>query len=130
MKPLPRTDGPNAPYWAGARRHELTLQACLDCGALRFPAARHCPKCRGERSAWRATGGGGVIESYCTFHKAYWPAFAAEVPYDVIQVRLDAGVRLFSNLVDAKPRVGMRVEAVFEPVDATVTLVKFRESAA
>ena len=75
------------------------LQRCLDCGRHRFPAARYCTQCRGERSEWVATSGAGVVESYCTFHRAYWPAFAREVPYDVVQVRLDEGVRLFSNLV-------------------------------
>ena len=56
----------------------------------------------------------GVVESWCTFHKAYWPAFESEVPYDVVQVRLDEGVRLYSNLKASAPRLGMRVKALFE----------------
>ena len=84
------------------------LQRCLDCGRHRFPAARYCTQCRGERSEWVATSGSGVVESYCTFHRAYWPAFAPDVPYDVVQVKLDEGVRLFSNLVGV-PRERIRV---------------------
>jgi len=90
----------------------LMLQRCRDCGRHRFPAARYCAHCRGERAEWVQSCGNGVIESWCTFHKAYWPEF--KVPYDVVQVRLDEGVRLFSNLVQGKPRVGMRVKACFE----------------
>jgi uncharacterized OB-fold protein len=125
-KPLPPDDPANRPFWEGARRGALMLQRCLDCGRHRFPAARYCAQCRGERAAWVETRGSGVVESWCSFHKAYWPAFERDVPYDVVQVRLDEGVRPFSNLVSGKEiRIGMRVRAVFEPVTSNVTLVKF-----
>ena len=127
-KPLPPNDPANRPFWEGAKRSVLMLQRCLDCGQHRFPAARYCVQCHGERSEWVATTGAGVVESYCTFHRAYWPAFARDVPYDVVQVRLDEGVRLFSNLVGVpreRIRSGMRVRACFDPVTPGVTLVKF-----
>ena len=124
-KPLPPDDPANRPFRDGAKRGVLMLQRCLDCGRHRFPAARYCVQCHGERNEWVATSGAGVVESYCTFHRAYWPAFAPDVPYDVVQVRLDEGVRLFSNLVGGKPRTGMRVRATFDPVTPEVTLVKF-----
>jgi uncharacterized OB-fold protein len=47
----------------------------------------------------------------------------------VIQVRLDCGVRLFSNPVGVEAgslRIGMPVEAVFEDVTSDVTLLKFK----
>jgi len=46
----------------------------------------------------------------------------------VIQVRLDEGVRMFSNVVgmaQGQVRIGMRVWATFEPATPEVTLVKF-----
>ena len=127
-KPLPPEDAANRPFWDGAKRRVLMLQCCLDCGRHRFPAARYCARCRGERSEWVATSGAGVVESFCTFHKAYWPGFEREVPYAVVQVRLDEGVRLFSNLVDVprdRIKSGMRVRAHFDAVTPEVTLVKF-----
>jgi len=127
-KPLPPDDPANRPFWDGAKRGVLMLQRCLDCGRHRFPAARYCVQCHGERSEWVATTGAGIVESYCTFYRAYWPAFARDVPYDVVQVRLDEGVRLFSNLVGvSRERIqsGMRVRACFDPVTPGVTLVKF-----
>jgi uncharacterized OB-fold protein len=51
------------------------------------------------------------------FHKAYWPEFQSKVPYAVVQVKLDEGVRLFSNLIGVPPeriRAGMRVRATYE----------------
>ena len=125
MKPLPPQDPANHPYWDGAKRGVLMLQRCMDCGRHRFPAARYCAQCHGERSEWVETSGRGVVESYCSFHKAYWPAFEREVPYEVVQVRLEEEVRLFSNLVGGAPRIGLRVKAHFEPVTPSVTLVKF-----
>jgi uncharacterized protein len=67
------------------------VQACLDCGRLRFPASRYCPDCRGEQSEWRAIEPVGEVESFCVFHKAYFPGFAEELPYTVLQVRLSCG---------------------------------------
>jgi uncharacterized OB-fold protein len=96
---------------------KFRLQKCLDCGRHRYPAARYCPGCRGERAECVKPSGGGVVETHCVFHKAYWPEFQNKVPYAVVQVKLDEGVRLFSNLVDVPPeriRAGMRVRATYE----------------
>jgi uncharacterized OB-fold protein len=65
-------------------------------------------------------------------HQVYHPGFAGEVPYAVVVVELEEGVRLVSNLVgcpvgDVVP--GMPVEAVFDDVTPDVTLPKFRPRA-
>jgi uncharacterized OB-fold protein len=127
-KPLPPQDEANRPFREGAQRGVLMLQRCLDCGRHRYPATRYCAQCHGERSAWVESAGAGVVESHCAFHKAYWPAFEGEVPYAVVQVRLDEGVQLFSNLVGVPRegiRSGMRVRATFDAVTPGVSLVKF-----
>lgn len=128
-KPLPHLDGPNRPFWTGARAGILMLQHCLDCAVWRFPAARYCPRCRGERVEWAAVSGGGTITSFCVFHKVYFAGFAEEAPYAVIQVLLDEGVQLFSNLVDVpndRIQIGARVTAHFEKVTPEISLVKFK----
>jgi uncharacterized OB-fold protein len=127
-KPLPRIDGPNRPFWDGARAGRLVLQRCLDCGAWRFPASRSCPACRGEHAEWQQASGHGVLVSFCLFHKPYFEGFAEEVPYNVIQVRLEEGVQLFSNLIgvpNERIAIGMKLEAHFEKATEAVTLVKF-----
>jgi uncharacterized OB-fold protein len=128
-KPLPRLDDGNRPFWEGARRGELCVQRCVDCGTLRFPAARHCARCLGDRSDWTRLSGRGTVESFCVFHQPYVAGFEAELPYNVVLVRLDEGPMLFSNLVDIandQIRIGMAVTAWFEPVTAERGLVKFR----
>jgi uncharacterized OB-fold protein len=127
VRPLPDIDGADAPFWHGLRRGEVRVQRCGHCGTHRFPAARYCPNCRADASDWHAVAPTGIIETWCVFHRAYFDDLA--VPYTVIQVRLDCGVRLFSNPagVDAGAlRIGMPVEAVFEDMTPKVTLLKFK----
>jgi uncharacterized OB-fold protein len=129
-KPLPRLEGPNLLFWEGARAQKLMLPRCLDCGTWRFPAARICAACRGERTQWQQASGRGSVHSFCIFHKGYFPGFAEELPYHVVQVRLAEGVDLFSNLVGVandQIQIGMPVMACFEPQTDQVTLVKFRK---
>lgn len=130
-RPLPDVDDPfNAPFWQGLREQRLLLQTCSDCQAQRFPASGHCPHCHSEAFGWQDADGHGVVESFCTFHKAYWPGFAGEVPYSVVQVRLTNGVRLFSNLVgvpNERHFIGMKVKPVFERITGTeIALLKFQ----
>lgn len=127
-KPLPRLDGPEAPFWEGLREGKIRVQHCSNCGRPRFPASRYCPNCHSEEFRWQAVTTEGEVESFCVFHKAYFPGFVGEMPYAVIQVKLDNGLRFFSNIVgieNDRLRTGMRVRAVFEPVTPEVTLLKF-----
>ena len=112
MRPLPNVDGPDQPFWRALRRGKVRVQRCGTCGLCRFPATRFCPQCRSETSEWHAVAPIGIIESWCTFHRPYFDGLS--VPYTVIQVRLDCGVRLFSNPVEVEAgslRIGMPVEA-------------------
>jgi uncharacterized OB-fold protein len=51
------------------------------------------------------------------------------MPYAVVQVKLDNGVRFFSNMVGVmreEIHTGMRVRPVFDDLTKDVTLLKFR----
>jgi uncharacterized protein len=127
VTPLPDIAGADAPFWQALRRREVRVQRCGDCRTYRFPAARTCPYCRSEQSDWSAVAPTGVVETWCVFHRAYFDGLP--VPYTVIQVRLDCGVRLFSNPVEVEPaalRIGMPVEAAFDDITPDVTLLKFK----
>lgn len=128
-KPRPRLDGPEQPFWAGLKTRQIRIQRCSACRRHRFPAARYCPHCHGSEFDWTQVSGDGEVQSFCVFHKAYFPGFAGEMPYAVIQVKLDCGVRFFSNMAGGDaPSVGMRVTAVFDDVDGDLTLLKFRKA--
>jgi len=127
VRPLPNIDDADRPFWQALRHGEVRVQRCKNCGVHRFPATRFCPHCRFDGFEWQAVAPTGVLETWCIFHRAYFEDLA--VPYTVIQVRLDCGVRLFSNPVEVETdalRIGMPVEAVFEDITADITLLKFR----
>lgn len=128
-KPLPRITPDNRPFWEAVRRHELRLQRCMDCGSFWYPPGPVCPDCLSERFEWRRVSGRGTISSWVVFHKVYFPAFADEVPYAVVQVALEEGPRLISNLIGV-PReeiaIGMPVEVVFDDVTPELSLPRFR----
>jgi uncharacterized OB-fold protein len=128
-KPLPQVTPEMKPFWDAARRHELVVQRCVGCGTHRFPARDICSRCLSRDAAWAPVSGRGSVFSWAIMHQVYHPGFAAEVPYAVVVIELDEGVRLVSNLVDCPPgdiRAGMPVEVVFDDVAPDVTLPKFR----
>jgi uncharacterized OB-fold protein len=126
VRPLPDIAGADAPFWQALRRREVRVQRCGGCCTYRFPAACYCPHCRSDEADWPTVAPTGVVETWCVFHRAYFDDLP--VPYTVIQVRLDCGVRLFSNPVDVKPdalRIGMAVDAAFDDITPEITLLKF-----
>ena len=130
-KPIPHIDDTSRPYWEAARRHELVLQKCQECGHFRYPAGENCPSCLSDRSEWVKASGRGKVYTWTVFHKVYHPAFINDAPYAVVAVELDEGPRMLTNLVDCKLediKVDMPVEVTFEDVTGEITLPKFRPS--
>ena len=128
-KPLPRLTPDNRAFWEGCRAHQLLLPTCVPCKRPHWPPGPVCPFCFGEALTWQQASGRGVVSSWVIVHKAWLPAFEADLPYNAVQVELAEGVRLTGNLVDlagAAPHVGMAVEVVFDDVTAEATLPRFR----
>lgn len=128
-KPLPKPDPLTAPFWNHAREHKLAVQHCPQCNDLRYPPTQVCPACLAEGQDWKVVSGAGTVLHWVHFHRAYWPGFEAELPYNVCAIRLDEGPILLSNVIGATRetlREGMKVVAVFEDVTADVTLPKFK----
>ena len=52
-----------AGVWEGCRRHELRMQRCAGCGAMRDPPRPMCPRCRALENDYVAVSGrGGKIQ--------------------------------------------------------------------
>ncbi|MDH6450906.1 MULTISPECIES: OB-fold domain-containing protein [unclassified Streptomyces] len=122
----PVKDATGAPFWQYATRGELRVQACADCGELRFPPRPCCPHCQSFGSEWRPVSGRGRVWSYVVPHPPLLPDYAAQAPYNVIVVELEEAprIRLVGNLVGAagarldsfdlgRIRIGARVHVVF-----------------
>ena len=128
-KPRPRIGPDSRPFWEGCRAHQLKIPFCDECGRPHWPAGPVCPYCLSDRVRWRQVSGKGVVSTWVVIHKAWFPAFANEVPYNVVQVELDEGPRLTAKIVgieNNRIEVGQRVKADFEDVDDELTLLCFR----
>jgi uncharacterized OB-fold protein len=127
--PVPAISAAMQPFFEAAREHRLVVQQCRSCGALRFPAREICTRCLARDLGWAPVTGRGTVFSYTVVHQVYHPGFADAVPYPVVIVELEEGVRMVSNLVDCPLTaiaVGMPVEVVFDELTPEVTLPRFR----
>lgn len=99
----PVVDEDGAPFWEYAAQGELRVQACADCGELRFPPRPCCPHCRSFSGEWIRMSGRGRIWSYVLPHPPLLPAYAAQAPYNAVVVELLEAprIRLAGNVVAA-----------------------------
>jgi uncharacterized OB-fold protein len=127
-KPIPAVTPEMKPFFDAAKRHQLVVQRCAQCGTYRFPAREICSNCLSRAAEWVAVSGEGEVFSYNVMHQVYHPGFADEVPYAVVVIKLKEGAKMTSNLVGVKPhdiKIGMPVKVVFEDITDEVTLPKF-----
>lgn len=128
-RPVPQPDDISAPFFDGAARGQLMLQHCSACGRWCFPVRERCPHCLAAGLAWRPGSGRATLYTFAIMHQVMHPGFAAEVPYNVCQVDLEEGVRMVANVVglpNGALRIGMDLEAVFEPAGDGVCIPRFR----
>jgi uncharacterized OB-fold protein len=129
-KPLPQPDGLNAEFYAHCAQRELRFQRC-ECGAWRHPPRVLCAACGSERWEWARASGRGRVFTWTVTHQALHPAYADEVPYALVVVEMEEGVRMVSTLRDLDPsalELDLAVEVAFEPRSDTITLPCFRPS--
>lgn len=90
----------------------LAIQACDQCGYLRWPPTRACPECWSTGWRWQPVSGAGEIWSVAVYQRGY--GSHRPVPYNVVLVRLDEGVDMISTVVgadDLSIKPGQRVLA-------------------
>ena len=115
-KPLPRISPDTKPFWDGCAQHRLMLPTCVACDQPHLPPGPVCPFCFGDALDWRPSKGLGTISTFTVVYKAWFPSFAADIPYNAVQVELDEGPRLASAVLDAGPgdvSIGDRVSVVY-----------------
>ncbi len=136
MTLLPVIDDDSAPFWEAARRGELVMQGCGNCGRLRFPPRPMCPYCQSVDVTWSPMSGRGTIWSFVVPHPPLLPAYAEQAPYNVVVVALeeDPTLRLVGNLVTSGDgpinelldiNIGAPVRVVFTEVSDDVSLPRW-----
>lgn len=115
--PVPEPSAVSAPFWTATKRNQLTMQRCESCNRLVWYPRLVCPHCGDFSLAWEELSGRGVVYAVSVHHRPAHPAFAERVPYSVVLVDLDEGVRMMSNVFGAVPSVGDAVSIAWLPLD-------------
>lgn len=87
---------------------------CTSCGEKHFPKKSICPCCSSRELEQVILSDQGTIETYTVVRQAP-PNWMGTVPYIIVAVVLDDGVRVTSHLIECDPQVvkiGARVKVV------------------
>ena len=119
-KPLPTPTPVSQGFWDGVREGRLMLQQCGGCGAIRHYPRPLCDSCHSLEVDWVEVSGRGTVHSWTVCHHAYHPAFKGEVPYVLLTVDLEEGVRQMGRFEDrdaSRLQLGLPVRLRFLPTE-------------
>jgi uncharacterized OB-fold protein len=117
---LPTLNEYNRAFWTGGSEGSLRLQRCSHCDYYIHPPAPVCRRCKAMDGLDPVDVSGNATVITYTINRHPWSE--GQEPYAMALVQLDeqADLRLVTNIVDCPfedIHIGMRVHAVFEPVD-------------
>ncbi len=114
----------SGPYWEAAAQGRLVVQCCAACGKLRHYPRLICDRCYSDAVHWVPASGRGNIHSWTVCHHAFHPSFAVELPYVLVTIDLEEGVRALGRWRgDAALAIGLPVTGRFEAREGGVDLV-------
>ncbi len=126
--PLPQPFEEALPFWESLKRNELRVQKCQECAELSHPPKAMCASCHSFKMGWELMSGRGTVFSYIVTRQPIHPALVSHTPFATVQVQLEEGPIVVSNVLDVAPdeiRIGLSVRATFEPANDDVTLLYF-----
>jgi uncharacterized OB-fold protein len=124
-RPVPEPSVASAPFWAATQRCQLMMQRCESCDRLVWYPRFVCPRCGTFSLRWEELSGHGVVYAVSVHHRAPIPVLADRVPYSVVLIDLDEGVRMMSNVFGPPPAVGDEVSVAWEPLEDSRNLPVF-----
>jgi uncharacterized OB-fold protein len=128
LKPVPQPTHESKPYWDALMEGKLVLQTCGQCGKVRHYPRPLCDACFSFDVTWTEASGRGTVHSWTIAHHAFSPGFKAEVPYVLVTVDLEEGVRMQAPLRGVKEtdiKIGLPVRVTFERPKADLTTPAF-----
>jgi uncharacterized OB-fold protein len=129
-RPLPEPDDDLvAAFWDHCRERRLSFQRCAACGRWRHLPRHRCAACGSSQWTWEESSGCGRIFSWTVTHQPLVRGFPEAVPYAVVVVELEEGVRMVAGLRELAPaalELDLPVEVVFETAGEGAELPFFR----
>lgn len=118
-KPVPTSDGLDAPYWNGLQEEKLFIQRCSSCHHWQWGPEWICHRCHSFDLGFEEVEPRGLIYSHERIWHSVHPALKEQGPYIVILVEIPHadGIRLVGNLLgdpEQRLQIGDEVTAVFE----------------
>jgi uncharacterized OB-fold protein len=113
-RPSPKITPLSAPYWEAAAQGRLLLQKCAYCGKVRHYPRMLCDACYSASTCWVQASGSGKVHSWTVCHHAFHPSFVGELPYTLVTVDLEEGVRALGRWHGTSLAIGDPVLAHFD----------------
>jgi len=116
LPPRPVPDSDTQPFWDAVGERRLVVPKCTSCGTWIWQPRPMCPDCHTPDPAWtEVTGDGGVV-SWTVLHPPVLPVWSEPLPFVVLLVELDEGVRMIGQLVDDDGKL-LRTDGTAEGID-------------
>jgi uncharacterized protein len=100
LPPRPVPDLDTQPFWDAVGERRLVVQRCKSCGRWIWQPRPMCPSCRTPDPEWTDVPGDGVVASWTVLHPPVLSVWSERLPFVVLLVELDEGVRMIGQLVD------------------------------
>lgn len=110
------SDDLSAAYWAGAEQGRLVVQRCDGCGQLRHYPRILCTACHSFDWSPQEARRSGAVHSWTVSHHVFDPSVTTDVPYTLVTVEMDDGIRVLGRWsTEIPPAPGLPVELTFRP---------------
>ena len=119
-------DRDTAGFFEAARRGELAIRVCSQCGAVLHMPRAYCHTCGSWDGRWQPVSGRGEVYSWTVVEHQVHPAFPA--PYTVVLVELDDLPARLIGYLPGTPELaeGQAMEVWFETLDHGVVLPQWK----
>ena len=108
-EPAPHPSPLTQPYWDGAAAAKLRIQHCASCGKARHYPRYICDACHSFDTVWKDSSGRGTVHSWTIADHAFHPGFKDELPYTLVVVELEEGVRALGRYAEPNGK-GLRLD--------------------
>ena len=115
-KPAPHPSPLTQGYWDGTAAGVLRVQQCAGCGKLRHYPRYICDACHSFDVTWKDCSGRGTVFSWMVAHHPFHPGFKEELPYTLVTVELEEGVRSLGRYAEPTGKglkLGQKVQVSF-----------------
>jgi uncharacterized OB-fold protein len=131
-RPLPHPSELSKAYWQGTSEGRLLIQTCANCGKMRHYPRWMCDACHSFDVRWTEACGRGQVHSWMVAHHPFHAAFKSELPYTLVTVDLEEGIRAVGRY-EARSgtdlRIGLPVVLEMHRVAEGIALPHFRPDA-